>query len=332
MDNKQPKDVIKTAALIISHKKNEKRRALMPEDIAKMPADIRSNIYVEEGYGNILGIDDADYINAGANIVSREEALSKDILVDPKIGDAGYLADLRPGQTIFGWVHAVQNKNITDQIVDNKATAIAWEDMYEDGRHIFWRNNEVAGEAAVMHALAVVGKAPYELKVALLGNGNVARGAYRILVSLGADVTQYNRRCESLFRSEMPQYDVIVNAILWDTKRTDHIIYHADLLKLKKQCLIIDISCDRNGGVETSVPTTMDNPVYEVEGIKHYVVDHTPSIFFLTISSELSGIVSKYLPMIMRNQLDNCLSDAVAIKDGNIVDSRIIDFQKRSNN
>lgn len=321
---------IKTASFLISHKAHEKRRALLPNDISELPNEIKANLYVETGYGDVLGLTDSDYLNAGVNVVSRQEALQKDILVDPKIGDAEYLSELREGQIIFGWVHAVQNKIVTDLIVNHKATAIVWEDMFEDGRHVFWRNNEVAGEAAVMHALSVIGKAPYELEVSLLGNGNVAHGAYRILVSLGAKVSQFTRRSESLFKKEMVNSDVIVNAILWDTSRTDHIIYKEDLRNLKHGTLIIDVSCDRAGGVETSVPTAMDSPIYEVDGIKHYVVDHTPSIFFKTISHELSKITAKYLPMIMTDCLDDCLVKAKAIENGRILDKRILEFQHRT--
>lgn len=151
--------------------------------------------------------------------------------------------------------------------------------MYHSGRHTFWRNNEIAGEAAIMHAYSLHGIFPYETKVALIGTGNVARGAYRILVSLGADVVQYNRRSEKLFIEEMDQFDVIVNALLWDTSRKDHIINKEDLKKLKHGALIIDISCDRAGAIETSIPTTIENPTYVVDGVTHYVVDHTPSIF-----------------------------------------------------
>lgn len=321
--------MIKSAAFIIPHKKNEKRRALIPQDIASLPNDIRKNIFIETGYGDILGFNNDDFINMGGHIVSREKALQKDILIDPKIGDADYLSSLRNGQIIFGWVHAVQNRYITDKIVGNNATAYAWEDMFEDGRHVFWRNNEIAGEAAVMHALSLVGKAPYEVNAALLGSGNVARGAYRILISLGANVTQYNRKSEMLFRKEMGYYDVIVNAILWDTKRTDHIIYRHDLSRLKNDSLIIDVSCDRAGGIETSIPTTMDQPVYDVDGIMHYVVDHTPSIFYRTISNELSRIMTRFLPLLMEGKEDECLSHAKAIENGVILDHRIIDFQNR---
>ena len=201
--------------------------------------------------------------------------------------------------------------------------------MYTCGRHTFWRNNEIAGEAAIMHAYSLYGVFPYETNVALLGNGNVARGAYRILVSLGANVTTYNRRSERLFREEMGNYDVIVNAILWDTSRKDHIIYKEDLRRLKSGALIIDISCDRAGGIETSIPTTLNNPTYVIDGITHYVVDHTPSIFYRTVSKELSAIVCRTLPLILLDDLNEELFNAMSIERGVIKDQRIIDFQNR---
>ena len=52
----------------------------------------------------------------------------------------------------------------------------------------------------------------------------------------------------------------------------------------KNGAMIIDISCDAHGGIETSEATTIDHPTYEVEGILHYVVDHTPSLFYKTAS------------------------------------------------
>ena len=45
---------------------------------------------------------------------------------------------------------------------------------------------------------------------------------------------------------------------------------------MKRGSMIVDISCDRNGGIETSIPTTIENPSYIVDGLRHYVVDHTP--------------------------------------------------------
>jgi N5-(carboxyethyl)ornithine synthase len=317
---------MKTVGLPISHKENEKRRALIPQDIIKIRN--KEYIYVETGYGNVLGYTDQDYLKLGVNIASREEVLKKDIICDPKIGDAEYLDELKE-QTIFGWVHAVQNRDITDTIMRNKITSYAWEDMYENGRHSFWRNNEIAGEAAVFHAYMCHGVFPYNTKAAILGRGNTARGAMKTLDFMGAEVVSYDRKTEKLFQKELGEFDVIVNAILWDTSRKDHIIYREDLKRMKKGTLIIDVSCDKNGGIETSAPTSIENPIYEIDGITHYVVDHTPSLFWKTTTESLSCVFSNYIDELIEENVGDVLLTAKNFECGKILDDRIIQFQKR---
>lgn len=318
---------MKTIGFVISHKENEARRALIPSDIKNIKYP--SYLLIEYGYGDVLGYCDEDYRNEGAKIVSRDKAMSADIICDPKIGDADYLWDLKEYQKIFGWVHAVQNRDITDALIERKLTAFAWEDMFEDGRHIFYKNNEIAGEAAIMHAFQSYGLFPRDAKVAILGRGNVAQGAIKALSMLGADLTCYSRATEKLFNKEIDKYDVIVNAILWDTKRNDHIIYKKDLSRMKRGSLIIDVSCDRNGGIETSIPTTIENPIYSVEGVSHYVVDHTPALFYKSVSRTLSEAIHKYLNLLICDKMDDVLRNALIVKEGVIIDQRITDFQKR---
>lgn len=215
-------------------------------------------------------------------------------------------------------------------MIDAKLTAYAWEKMFEKGRHVFWRNNELAGEAAVMHAFQCFGRMPYETKAAVIGRGNTTRGAIKLLNMLGADVRQYDRRTEELLRDEIGEYDVIVNCVLWDVMRSDHIIYREDLSRMKRNSMIIDVSCDRNGGIETSVPTTIENPVYYVNGILHYVVDHTPSLFHKTFTQNNSEVIWNYLNQLQENQCSETLSEALIMEIGKIVDEEIIKFQKRS--
>ncbi|WP_027625439.1 N(5)-(carboxyethyl)ornithine synthase [Clostridium lundense] len=320
---------MRSIGFLISPKENEKRRAILPEDVAKLKNP--NMLYFERGYGNVLGIKDDEYLNAGANIEDRKSILRKDVICDPKIGDSNYLGDLKEGQIIFGWVHAVQNRKITDTLLNNKLKVIAWEDMYEEGRHVFWRNNEIAGEAAVIQAYELYGKLPYETKVAILGRGNTARGAYRILNGLGADITVYSRNMESLFRREIGKYDVIVNCILWDTTRKDHIIYRKDLKNMKKNSLIIDVSCDAHKAIETSKITTFTNPIYYVDGIMHYVVDHTPSIFYKTASKDISNLLVRYLDYIVegKENKNSVLANAIIIENGDILDEKIVKYQHR---
>lgn len=320
---------MKTVGFVISHKENENRRAIIPDDVSFVKH--KELLFIEKGYGNVLGYSDDDYISQGiGGVCSREEILKKEIICDPKIGDAEYLERLHE-QTIFGWVHAVQNREITDSLINSRLTAFAWEDMFEMGRHVFWRNNEIAGEAAIMHAYLLHGIFPYNTKVAVLGRGNTARGAMRMLNDMGAKVCTYDRKTEKLFQKELGDFDVVVNAILWDTTRKNHIIYREDLKRMKRGAMIIDISCDRGGAIETSVPTGIESPDYLVDGIRHYVVDHTPALFYKSTSRSISNDVVKYLDFLIEGTTsDNeTMANAQITNQGEILDLRINKFQNR---
>ena len=114
---------MKTVGLVISHKNNEKRRALLPEDLDKIKH--LDYLFFEKGYGDSIGLKDSDY--KGANFVSREEALKCDVIVDVKLGDADYLNELDDNKILCGWAHAVQNLDFTTTAVQKKNTVIAWE-------------------------------------------------------------------------------------------------------------------------------------------------------------------------------------------------------------
>ena len=311
----------------ISRKENEHRRAIVPEHIRLMKNP--EQLFFEKGYGEALGISDSEYISLGCTMCELDRVLEQDIICDPKIGDAEYLHTLQQGKTIFGWVHATQNREITDALINRHITAYAWEKMYRGGRHIFWRNNELAGEAAILHAYQCYGKMPYETKVAVIGRGNTARGVIKILNMLGADVMQYDRKNERLLLEEIGEYDVIVNCVLWDVMRSDHIISRTDLKRMKQGSMIIDVSCDRNGGIETCIPTTIENPVYYCENILHYAVDHTPALFYKTFSHDNSGTIYPYIEQLITADIDDVLKNAMITDMGRIVDVEILHYQKR---
>lgn len=318
--------MMKTVGFPISHKENENRRAIVPAHLANISHP--ELLYFEKGYGKVLGIEDDEYAEYGSRIVSHEETLKQSVICDPKIGDADYLSKLK-NQTIFGWVHATQNREITDKLLDGGLTAYAWEKMFRKGRHVFWRNNELAGEAAVMHAFQCYGRMPYETKVAVIGRGNTARGAIKVLNMLGADIRQYDRHTEELLRDELGNYDVIVNCVLWDVMRKNHIIYREDLKRMKRNAMIIDVSCDRNGGIESSIPTTITEPTYSVDGVLHYVVDHTPALFHKTFTWNNSEVIWRYIDELQRDCCGQVLNDAMIIRNGIIVDEEISSFQGR---
>ena len=83
----------------------------------------------------------------------REDCLKCDIIADVKLGDADYLDELDDGNILFGWAHAVQGVDFTSAALEHGHTVIAWEEIFESGRYIFYRNREIAGESAILHGL-----------------------------------------------------------------------------------------------------------------------------------------------------------------------------------
>lgn len=318
---------MKRIGFLISRKNNEKRRALIPRDLAKITHP--NQLYFEKGYGESLGISDDEYIERGACILPREKILECEILVDVKLGDGDYINNLLPGKLLVGWAHAVQGLDFTTAALAGKHTVLAWEEIFEEGRYLFYRNREIAGEAAIIQSFRYCGKMPYDTKVAIIGNGQTARGALRVLYGLGATVDVYNRSLECLFKQKMFEYDVIVNCVLWDTNRTDRLIYKEDLKKFKSGTMIVDVSCNHGLEIETTHPTTIDNPVYIVDGVIHYAVDNTPAMFPITVTNHLSEKFSDFVDQIIDNDLSEELRKAIVINNGTIMDPNIATYRKR---
>jgi N5-(carboxyethyl)ornithine synthase len=151
----------------------------------------------------------------------------------------------------------------------------------------------------------------------------------RILHGLGADVDVFPRKHEHLFREKMTQYDVVVNCVMWDTNRTDRIIYKSDLPKFKKGTLILDVSCDPYLEIETSHPTTIDDPVYEVDGVIHYAVDNTPAMFSRTVTKIISVVYKNFIDEIFSGKYSELVRNAVVIENGHILYENIRLFRER---
>ena len=316
---------MKSVGFLISHKNNEKRRALLPSDLSNTRHP--QQLFFEEGYGISVGYSDEEYQERGVNIVPRRDVLKCDVIVDVKLGDADYLDQIDPGKILCGWAHCVQNIEFTSTVLNAEHSVVAWEEIYENGRYIFYRNREVAGEAAIIQGFRYSGKMPYDAKVAIIGNGQTGKGAFRILAGLGAEVDIYARKNESQFRANMANYDVLVNCVMWDTHRTDRLIYREDLKKLRPGTLIIDVSCDPYLEIETSHPTTIDDPVSIVDGIVHYAVDNTPAMYPVTVTRNLSRAFAQYIDMLVENCYSDNLKKAVVIECGHILDKNIADFR-----
>jgi len=319
--------MMKKIGFIISRKEHENRRAIILDDAKKIKN--KEFLYFEEWYFEIFWISDKEVSKLWFNIAKRESLLREcDIICDPKAWDAEYLGDIR-SKIIFWWIHATQNYEITQKIIDGKLTAIAWEKMYENNRHVFYKNNEIAWEAAVLHSMLCFGKNFDGLNAAVIWNGNTAKWAIKILNKIWANVTIFTRNKEDLLKKEYDDYNILVNCVLRDVKRNDYLLSLNQLKNTKNLRYIIDISCDNDWAIESCKPTTLENPIYEVNGIKHYVVDHTPSLLYQDSTLSISEQVVKYVDKLIIWEYDKVLSDSIIIKNWNIIDKEICILQNR---
>ena len=190
-----------------SRKIDERRVALHPRQLERIPEELRGAVTLETGYGEQFGFSDAELAVTGVGVAAREAIVaSADIVVLPK-PLAADLEQLHEGQVLWGWPHCVQDVELTQAAIDRRLTLIAWEAMNHwngDGSfslHVFHLNNEIAGYASVIHALQLRGTtAAYgrPLRAAVISFGSTARGAVRALNAMGVhDVTVLTKRDRS---------------------------------------------------------------------------------------------------------------------------------------
>src|SRR5205807_3028567 len=173
-----------------SRKENEYRLPIHPLHLDRIDADLRGRIFLEHGYGEHFGIPDEQLAPNVGGLRSREQLIAEcDVILLPKPLSQD-LADLRPGQVLWGWPHCVQDEKLTQLAIDAKLTLIAFEAMnhwHSDGSfnlHVFHKNNELAGYRSVFHPLQLIGSAgDYggRLRAAVLGVGAPPLAAGRAL-------------------------------------------------------------------------------------------------------------------------------------------------------
>jgi alanine dehydrogenase len=366
---------MKIAIFKTSNKENEKRVPLYPEHIPFLSEKAKSYLYLERGYGEDFGYTDK-YLETHCNsFLNRDELFSEcDILILPKPTPSDLLK-MRKKQILWGWAHCVQQHEITQIAIDRKITIIAWESMYnwhnnERAMHIFYKNNEIAGYAAVIHALELLGLDGHygpRRKVTIISYGSVSRGAIYALHGRGFNnLHVYTRRPTHLvadqnpdvyyynlflkdgiyfcappigkahkFIDEISDSDIIINGILQNPISPAMFVKNENLYSLKRNTLIIDISCDEGMGFEFASSTTFKEPIRILpNNIYYYSVDHTPSYLWNAASREISKALIPFLLTLIDNKfdfhLDPSILNAIEIENGFVKNKNILAFQRRS--
>ncbi|MBD8703018.1 N(5)-(carboxyethyl)ornithine synthase [Frigoribacterium sp. CFBP 13712] len=209
--------LLRLGVLATSRKPDERRLPIHPAHLERIDADLRASMTLERGYGLRFGIPDSD-LEPLVALADRERIIAEsDVVLLPK-PQADDLAELRDGQTLWGWPHCVQDREITQLAIDKRLTLIAWEAMNHwqpDGGyalHVFHKNNELAGYCSVLHGLQLCGSTGdygRRLTAVVIGFGATARGAVTALNAHGIhDVRVLTNRNIAAVGSPIPSVDI----------------------------------------------------------------------------------------------------------------------------
>ncbi len=347
----------------------EHRVGLTPYAVARLTR-YDHTVVVESEAGARARFPDSEYEEAGAQIVySAEEAYKRaDIVCRVSVLSADELDLLKPGLTICGFQHlAVMPRDRIEQLMELQTTLIGYEIIRDDTGDlpILSAMSEMAGQMAV-HTAAhylksesggrgillgnVPGVAPPT--VLILGAGDVGYTAARQAIASGAHVILVDEnlaRLREISREFSGQVvtavagmaqlerftaiaDVVIGAILIPGAHAPVLITEDMVKGMKPGSVILDISIDQGGCIETSRPTTIDDPVFIMHDVVHYCVPNMTANIARTASRALANAVLPTIKDILRKGLstavseDPCLAAGVYVYEGQMVNEKVGDI------
>ena len=330
-----------TFGILKEIKEGEYRVICTPAEVASIVA-AGHTVYAQHDCGKAAGFHDEKYIAAGAQILdTMEEIYAKcDMVAKVKEFFPCEYPLIREDQIILGCIHPAGHPEEVDAILESKCIAFTAEDAHRYGSP----NCEAAGKQGALFGLESMlsingGKGKFvggfagapAMNVLILGCGLVGQGALSVLHALGANCTvmdinpgilrnvlyQYNSRVNTMFcnkeniASILPQTDMVLNCVKWPKQRKDFLIDKEMLKLMEPGSVLVDISNDEPGAIESSHETHHDNPRYVVNGVVHYCVANIPGA---VANSTSVAYAAEMLPMIM-----SILNDGVkecCVKDG----------------
>jgi alanine dehydrogenase len=310
-------------------KVQENRVALTPAGAGQL---VRRGltVLVERGAGAGADYLDQEYAEAGAELVdSPAEVFERsDLIVKVKEPQPSELAMLRPDHLLFTYLHLAADKTLTEKLVATGATAVAYETVQVGHRlPLLEPMSEVAGRMSVLvgaYFLAahsggrgtLLGGVPGVLpgRVTILGGGTSGLNAARVATGIGAETTILEldsermswldtamRAARTLYSSEaalvelLPRTDLLIGAVLVPGAKAPKLVTREMLREMRNGTVLVDISVDQGGCVETTRPTTHENPTFVEEGVIHYCVANMPGAYARTSTQALTSVTLPYL-------------------------------------
>lgn len=312
-------------------KTREGRVALIPQNVKELKEN-GHEVLMQEHAGVISGFNDEDYIQAGAEIVKKTKDLIErsDMVVKVKEPTIDEVNMMGKGQIFFGYLHLAAIPETLKVIVNKEIIALGFETVeLPDGKlPLLAPMSEIAGKLAsqnganflrfdqggrgvLLGGTSTVAPA----KVLILGGGVVGQNAADIAIGLGGETTildistdrlealreKYGNSChlqlsaEDTIHKHVLESDLVVGSVLIVGEKAPKLVSEELVKKMKEGSVIVDVSVDQGGCVETSEVTTHENPIVLKYGVLHYGVANMPGSVPITSTLALNNASFPYI-------------------------------------
>ncbi len=333
-------------------KSHEYRVGLVPASVREL-VHHGHKVVVESGAGAGIGFDDAAYENAGAEILTRAADVfaAAELIVKVKEPQPEEVRALREDQILFTYLHLAADRALAEALLRSGAVAIAYETVTDKtgGLPLLAPMSEVAGRMSVQvgaHCLekeqggmgVLLGGVPGvpAAKVVILGGGVSGTNAARVAMGMEAYVTvidrslprlyeldlQFGSQLHTLFSTvetierEVVSADLLIGAVLVPGAAAPKLVTRELVRAMKPGSVIVDISIDQGGCIETSRPTTHAAPTFIEEGVVHYCVTNMPGAVARTSAVALNNATLPFVLAIADRGWRRALSDDPHLRNG----------------
>ncbi|MBV1882275.1 MAG: alanine dehydrogenase [Pseudomonadales bacterium] len=335
-------------------KPKEGRVGLIPDAAAEL-VKAGHEVYIQSGAGQQAGYNDESYRNVGVKVCDDAKLLysKADLIIKVKEPIEADLHLLECRHTLFCFLHLAANIQLTRSLQQIGLTAIAFETVVEGGAlPLLAPMSSIAGRVAVhagSHYLysatggkgVLLGGVPgaERGRVVVLGGGVAGWNAAYTAAQMGASVQVFDLKEAALIRAEqignnvsalyafqesikqaVEGADLVVGAVLVPGAKAPTLVDEAMVKTMEAGSVLVDISVDQGGCIDTIKPTTYDHPIYKLHGVVHMGVTNLPGAVPRTASQTLSGAILPYALHLANHGWQNHpgLLAGINVRDGNI--------------
>jgi alanine dehydrogenase len=346
-------------------KEDEYRVAMLPVGVEELVAR-GHQVIMQSNAGIGSGLADHDYLKAGAEMVATgaDVFARAELIVKVKEPLPEEWPSIRSGQCLFTYFHFAASSTLTHSMMHSGATCLAYETLKDAAGRLplLTPMSEVAGRMSIQEGAkylerpqmgrgillaGVPGVAPAHITI--LGGGIVGANAAKIAAGFQADVAILDVNLDRLrylddvmpanvnclfsdrhtIRDQLKLADLVIGAVLIPGAKAPHLVHREDLRLMKPGSVIIDVAIDQGGCIETSRPTTHQQPTYMVDDVLHYCVTNMPGAVGRTSTYALCNVTLPWILQIADQGIDDAvkkslsLQTALNIRDGKITNEAV---------